>query len=138
MEQQDFEMKMKHLDYIQGVITRMNSNSFSIKGWMITIVAAFLAVFAASQDLNEFYLLVAIIPTLLFWLLDSYYLQMEKKYRHLFNDVKEDIKAGFDLDANCYEVSYCGVMFSKTEWPLYLILILILLAGGILGLKGIY
>lgn len=138
MEAQEFEKKMKHLEFIQGVITRMNSNSFSMKGWMITIVAAFLAVFAAGDDKNELYLLVAIIPTLLFWLLDSYYLQLEKKYRHLFNDVKKDAKAEFDMDANSYDVCYCGVLFSKTEWPLYLILIVILLVGGILGLIGIY
>lgn len=35
------EKKLKHLEFIQGVITRMNSNSFSIKTWMITIIAAF-------------------------------------------------------------------------------------------------
>ena len=36
-----------HLSFIQGVITRMNSNSFSMKGWMVAIVSALLAVYAA-------------------------------------------------------------------------------------------
>lgn len=130
--------KIRHLEFIQNIITRMNSNSFQIKEWMITIVSAFLAVFAASKDLNELYLLLAVIPTLLLWLLDSYYLQMEKRYRKLFNDVRVSLKSDFDMDASQYKVCYLRVIFSKTEWPLYLIVILMLLAGWILGCIGIY
>lgn len=129
-------MKMKHLEFIQGVITRMNANSFSMKGWMITVMAAFLAMFAAGQDRNELFLVVAVIPTLLFWLLDTYYLQLEKKYRILFNDVKSDAKTGFDMDASRYEVSYWALLFSKTEWPLYLIIIAMLVGGWLLGVAG--
>lgn len=129
---------MKHLDIIQGVITRMNINSFSMKGWMITIVAAFLAVFAASNDLNELYLFMAIIPTLLFWILDSHYLQIEKKYRSLFEDVRLDNVIGLSMDVSRYNVSFIGVLFSKTEWPLYLITITVLCVGGIMGCYGVY
>ena len=32
------ENKLKHLEFIQNIITRMNSNSFVIKGWSITLV----------------------------------------------------------------------------------------------------
>lgn len=116
----------------------MNSNSFSMKGWMITIVAAFLAVFVGSRDLNELYLFVAIIPTSLFWILDSYYLFGEKKYRCLYDDVKADIKTDFDMNANEYNLRLRKVMFSKTEWPLYLIIIVMLLLGGLLGCWGVY
>ena len=138
MATQAFEKKMKHLEFVQGVITRMNSNSFSMKGWMIAIVAAFLAVFAGSQKLNELYLFVAIIPTLLFWILDSYYLLLEKKFRCLFDDVKADIKTDFDMNANEYDICFGEVMFSKTEWPLYFIIIVMLLVCGLLGCWGVY
>lgn len=138
MENEKFEIKMKHLEFIQGVITRMNSNSFSMKGWMITIVAAFLAVFASSQNMNELYLFIAAIPTFLFWLLDTYYLQMERKYRELFGEVRDDIKTNFEMEANDYDVCFVSVMFSKTEWPLYLLIILLLVFGGLLGHYSIY
>ncbi len=138
MATQALEKKIKHLEFVQGVITRMNSNSFSMKGWMITILAAFLAVFAGSKGLNELYLFIAIIPTLLFWILDSYYLLLEKKYRCLFDDVKADIKTDFDMNAYVYDVCFGKVMFSKTEWPLYLIIIVMLLIGGLLGCVGVY
>ena len=138
MATQAFEKKMKHLEFVQGAITRMNSNSFSMKGWMITIVAAFLAVFVGSKDLNESYLFMAIIPTLLFWILDSYYLMLEKKYRCLFDDVIADIKTDFDMNANVYYMCFYKVMLSKTEWPLYLIIIVMLLISGLLGCAGVY
>ena len=34
------ESKIEHLKMIQGIITRMNTNSFQIKGWTITLVSA--------------------------------------------------------------------------------------------------
>ena len=138
MATQTIEKKMKHLEFVQGVITRMNTNSFSMKGWMITIVAAFLAVFVGSRDLNELYLFVAVIPTSLFWILDSYYLMLERKYRRLYDDIKADIKIDFDMNASAYYICLVRVMFTKTEWPLYLIIIIMLLFGGLLGCLGVY
>lgn len=48
----------QHLSFIQGVITRMNSNSFSMKGWMVAIVSALLAVYAANGDTSCSYLYI--------------------------------------------------------------------------------
>lgn len=39
------EEQIKHLEFIQDVITRMNSNSFQIKGWCITILSALCAIY---------------------------------------------------------------------------------------------
>jgi hypothetical protein len=76
---------IKHLEFIQAVITRMNTNSFQLKGWMITIVAALLAIFASTR--NALFVLVAVFPVLIFWFLDTYYLMQERKFRGLYNDV---------------------------------------------------
>lgn len=65
--------KIKHLEFIQSTITRMNQNSFKIKGWMITLVSALLALYASSEKVV--YILIAIVPTIVFWFLDAYYLQ---------------------------------------------------------------
>ena len=56
--------KIKHLEFIQAAITRMNQNSFQIKGWMITLVSALLALYANSN--KSVYVLIAIIPTIVF------------------------------------------------------------------------
>ena len=35
----------KHLEIIQGVINRMASNSFSLKGWAVTLVVGIFTLF---------------------------------------------------------------------------------------------
>ncbi len=58
------ENKNKHLEFIQMAITRMAANSFLIKGWSVTLVAALFAL-AAVQDSHRFVWL-ALIPSLMF------------------------------------------------------------------------
>lgn len=79
------ENKIKHLEFIQSTITRMNQNSFQIKGWMITLVSALLALYASSE--RVVYILIAIVPAVVFWFLDAYYLQQERRFRGVYNDV---------------------------------------------------
>ena len=121
------EEKLKHLEFIQGVITRMNSNSFSIKAWMVTILAAFIALFANKP--NEWYLLAAIIPIVIFWLLDAKYLKMERQYRKLYEAALVNQIDLFDMDASKYKESYIGVIFSKTIRWVYMPIILGLIVG---------
>lgn len=141
--------KTKHLEFVQSVITRMNTNSFQLKGWMITIVSALLALFASSS--NGIYIIVAIVPTLIFWFLDAFYLQQERKFRGLYEDIVNDnvekIKKEFSMPINEYKYDkndsdtkkYCywNAFFSTTILPLYGIIVLALAVGGILVLKGI-
>lgn len=84
------EKKIDHLQLIQGVITRMASNSFALKGWAVTLVAGIFAL--ASKESDKIYFLVAYIPCMMFWWLDSYYLWQERLYRALYNKVRESTK----------------------------------------------
>lgn len=85
------ENTLKHLEFLQSNISRMSQCSFQIKGLEIAILAALLAIYAASigsvSGGNPFFILVAVIPTVIFWILDSYYLSKEKDYRELYNCV---------------------------------------------------
>ena len=134
------EQNIKHLEFIQAVITRMNTNSFQIKGWTITIVAALLALYASTK--NELFVLVGLFPVLVFWSLDSYYLMQERKFRGLYNDVAgisedpKDIKA-FEMRPDLYvggKYSYFHVFKSQTILSLYVPLAL-LLTGTYLYLR---
>lgn len=126
------ENKIKHLEFIQTVITRMNQNSFQIKGWMITIVSALLALYASSG--KQIYILVAIVPTVIFWFLDTYYLQQERKFRGVYNDVAglspEDSRVDirdFEMPIQKYQCGkYCyfNVLISRTILPLYGVVII--------------
>jgi len=77
--------KIKHLELIQNIVTRMNGNSFQIKSWTITLVSAIFAIYATSP--NSYFILVSSFPAIMFWFLDAYYLQQERKFRGLYNDV---------------------------------------------------
>jgi len=64
------EYMLKEVDLIQNIIKRMASNSFMIKGWTITLAVATLLL----KDDNS-KILIAYIPLIAFWYLDSYFLR---------------------------------------------------------------
>lgn len=126
--------KIKHLEFIQNIINRMNTNSFQIKGWMITIVSALLALYASSN--NYVYVFVAIVPTFIFWFIDSYYLRQERRFRGLYEDVIKPEKniTAFSMDVTNYKsgrYKYCRCLFSTTTAILYLLIICSLILGGL-------
>lgn len=91
--------KIKHLEFIQSVITRMNTNSFQIKALTVTIVSALIVLYASSNHISL--IIIAIAPALVFWFLDSYYLQQERKFRGVYNDVAEITN---EVDVNPFEM----------------------------------
>lgn len=124
-----------HLSFIQGVITRMNSNSFSMKGWMVAIVSALLAVYAANGDAScsYLYIIAALVANIIFCFLDAYYLKMEMQYRDLYDKVRGNPdNTDFSMDASHYSRSLCEALKSKSVWILYLAVFILLLAGLVL------
>jgi hypothetical protein len=78
-----------HLSIIQNIIQRMASNSSSSKAWCISLVSAILVIVADKGKPN--YSFIAMVPTFLFFILDAYYLGMEKGFRLSYNDFIEKI-----------------------------------------------
>lgn len=123
--------KLKHLEFIQSVITRMNTNSFQIKGWAITIVSASLALYASTE--NDYFVLVGIFPSLIFWFLDAYYLTLDRRFRCLYSDAAGI--TNFDSNTELFSIaiepykkkeSYCRAFWANTIRNLYLPIILML------------
>jgi len=84
------EINDKHLELIQEVINRHNSNSFMIKGWAITITSA---IFALAGTIKEPYLIfIALAPTIMFWVLDSKFLANERSFVSLYSCVANENK----------------------------------------------
>ena len=124
---------IKHLEFIQNVITRMNTNSFQIKGWSVVIVSALLAISASTK--NYYFFLAGVFPTLIFWFLDAYYLNQERKFRGLYNDVAgvtnepKEIKL-FAMRPDLYvggKYSYWSSFFSIKILKMYSEMIVILI-----------
>jgi len=102
-------------EIIQGIVTRLAGNSFSIKTWNVGLVTALLGL--ASQGANHFFALVAIYPIVVFWCLDAYYLAAEQ--------VARDWKISFTGDMPKVEATKVGLgtwfdqLFNATVLPLY-------------------
>ena len=131
--------RIKHLEMIQAVVNRLAGNSFSYKGWAITIVAGIFVLSAKQADWR--YLLAALVPTLAFWGLDGYYLRQERLYRALYNQVRVMslevwTKQPFSMDTREVRrevASWWRVCWSRTIAPLYGPMALIIVAVAVLA-----
>ena len=111
------ENKRAHLLMIQNLVDRLSQNSFLIKGWSISIVAAMFAL--SAQNTNLVFIYLAYFPSIIFWILDSYFLRQEKLYRALYNYVRTmgEEKIDFSLDAAAFSddvPSWGHILGSKT------------------------
>ena len=117
------QQKLKHLEFIQGVINRLATNSFQMKGWSVVLVAAILVLLARESRLEAAY--IALAPILVFWALDGYFLWQERLYRALYNHVRtlEECQIDFSMDTTCpkmrYSRSWWGAAFSRTLLGFY-------------------
>jgi len=92
------ENKRKHLEFIQLTIIRMNINSFLLKGWTITLVAALFAL--AAKDSNSSYVMICYIVIPSFWILDGYFISIERRYRDLYDEVAKKDERDINYDMN--------------------------------------
>ena len=111
------EAKLKHLEFIQNVITRMSSNSFLIKGWSITLIAAIFALAAKDSNSNFIYIIYLVLPA--FWILDGFFISQERQYRKLYQDTSLKINDEIDFcmkpsEAHLKENGWLKGIFSKT------------------------
>lgn len=110
--------RLKHLEIIQQVISRMAANSFLIKGWSITLLSAILAI-AIKEDTNNL-MAVAFLPWAMFWVLDSFFLRQERLYRKLWDKRRSEPQSSptdFDMNTSCVASqvgSWCEVAQSPT------------------------
>ena len=128
-----------HLTMLQGVISRMASNSASSKTWCVSLVSA-LAVVVAQSGQSRL-LLIAALPIVLFGALDAYYLGLEKAFRRAYDEFVRKLHNGsavvddaftltpaIEVRALLFETVTAACSFSV--WPFYTGL------GGILWLLG--
>jgi hypothetical protein len=92
------DQQIKHLELVQGVISRLSTDSFLIKGWALTI-AGVLFGFAIEKS-SRGLALAAIIPTLILWGLDAYFLRLERLFRALYQCVQKKTVEPFFMGAH--------------------------------------
>lgn len=115
----------KHMDYVQAIITRLATNSFLLKGWSLTLVSALVGFGIGRQ---QWELVVAgLIPTVAFWMLDTYYLYQERVFRKMYDAVAAQQVTAFRIKPGDFtpHVSVPDTAFSITLRLFYLPLLAI-------------
>ena len=128
------EAKLKHLEIIQSTIARMAANTFMLKGWCVTLIAALCAI-AIQDDRSRVYLL-AYIPIFCFSALDAYYLWLERRFRDLYDSVRHVDSTAIDFGMQTTQFAkkrggYFGAFFSLTVLLFYGTLVCAVLIVGL-------
>ena len=122
--------KIKHLEFIQGVINRLATNSFQMKGWSVVLVAAILVLLAREDRLDAAF--IALLPIVVFWGLDGYFLWQERLYRALYDHARtlEEAQIDFAMNVTPFRTGY------RRSWIGATLSITLVLFYGILAATG--
>lgn len=92
---------------IQGVVNRLSSNSFLLKGWCVVLVSALFAL--AAGNTKPYFVYVAYFPAIAFWVLDGYFVWQEKLFRELYDHVRrmKDEEIDFSMDTSLVRNQVC-------------------------------
>lgn len=129
MKDDNSEDRRQYLSFIQNVIARMAGNSLALKGLCITLVTLVATIMSAKEVGGEksLFLQTAIIcvSVLTFWVLDSFYLAQERRYREMYKSVsdKNNNDITYSMNANPYynptnSTPHC--MITVSTFPFYI------------------
>ncbi len=108
--------KLKHLELILGVVNRLSTNSFLLKGWSVVLVSALFAL--SASDRQSSFAFLAYIPAIIFWGLDGFFLWQERLYRDLYNHVRilKEEEIDFSMDTTPFKCrdGWVAATLSKT------------------------
>lgn len=120
--------RLKYLEMIQSIISRMANNSFLIKGWIITLSLAGFTLFASKHE--NIYLSLIIFSVLIFWILDGYYLRQEKLFRELYEDharISKKELNHFSMNTKKHDGKIINIIWCLLSFPTSAIYLFILL-----------
>ena len=80
------EDKMTYLQMIQSTMERMSTVSAIFKGFAATVFTGMTAI--SFTEVRTLILSLSLVPVFCFALMDIYYLCLEKRYRHLYEQVR--------------------------------------------------
>lgn len=122
------ENRICHLEMIQGIINRMANNSFKLKEWSVLVM---IAVYSFASKNNNSAVIITLIPLIVFWFLDTYYLMLERKFKLLYDNVRikdpKDIDFNMNLDdikidlKEIKKYGFFSLLISKSILPFYLV-----------------
>jgi hypothetical protein len=120
------DLRLKHLEFIQAVVSRMSTMSGQIKKLCITVAVALIGASVTLQQVSITFICVSVI--LIFWALDAQYLRIERKYCLLYEEVRKedwDQVPSFLMKPD-HKISFFSVFKSWSAFGFYGPLLLVL------------
>lgn len=120
----------KLLDRYQAIISRLAGDSSALKGWAITVSTAVVGFGAKDGPAHLAYL--ALVPLLLFYLLDAYYLACERACRTKYNEIARSVELESQvIDGHLVSAGlFLTAAFRPATWAIYLALAITAVAIG--------
>lgn len=127
--------KIAHLSFIEDNISKMTQYCVNLKGWLVAILVGLFAL-TINSTIDRWILFgVAAFIVIVFCVLDAFYLQQERKFRFLYDEVRkkkeEEIDFSMAINGQCYSnnanggksyrrsLCYWHAFLSKSIWPFY-------------------
>ncbi len=110
----------QYVELLQRNIDRMASNSASFKNWLVATIGGSLAICFSNNvppEKIKILILVLIIITLLFYVLDSYYLGIERKMKNAENLFIAKCKAKSEQDVRLLLMSFSQTLEIPERTP---------------------
>ena len=106
-----------HLTMIQGVVSRLETNSFTLKALAITLASAVLAFLGAVRNPNAVFTAAGCLPVIVFWLMDAQYLRLGRIFRRLYDGVRQgEVDEPFAMDFRRYAKCEQSVLRIAFSW----------------------
>lgn len=119
------------ISQLDSIINRMGNNSANAKNWLMTLIAAAIAIQWSQEQLDK--VLWLLVPTFLFMLTDMYYLGMERHFKDIQKEFIDTVRDGKEIKDSVYKITktrkceqVCNTLRSIDSlsiWPFYLIVV---------------
>jgi hypothetical protein len=136
------ELRVKYLEMIQTVISRVANNGAALKNYCLTLVTAICGFSISLQ--RPLVAAMAFLPVIIFALLDAQYLKVERRFRGLFDQIAQEdwsTMPTFQIDlalTKTQQISFLAVLCSWSILIFYAplavaIVAIVLISGHING-----
>lgn len=113
------QSEISHMSMIQGVITRLETNCFTLKALAMTIAAAVLAFTGTTHKPSWIYPIAGVLPIIIFWIMDAQYLRLGRLFRQLYNAVRNgEIDEPFTMNIKPYMKDEQCVICIAASWSI--------------------
>jgi len=129
--------RIKYLEMLQAVISRMADNEFTLRKWSVGLGTGIIG-YVAAKDQHPTAAFLAIFPALVFWFLDAYYLALETKFRVLFDTARkvDDDKPDFSFEVKVSAGDWSRACKRPAVWLVHVLVLLLAVGiGGLAWLK---